>query len=182
MFGVSAPLVVTLELEQTAQDRFDRQRAALFPAGRTQVGAHVTLFHALPGDAVAAVGDDLRAAAERESFAVRVDSVMSLGRGVAYRLVSAELSEVHRVLQRRWWDTLTAQDRQGLRAHVTVQNKVQPEVARSTAAELQTRFRPFDADAIGLLLWRYDGGPWTRLRRLPFQTRPDPDTTHTPGR
>ena len=45
----SEPLVVTLLLEPSAQERFDRVRAAHFPAERNHLAAHVTLFHALPG-------------------------------------------------------------------------------------------------------------------------------------
>ena len=46
---------------------------------------------------------------------------------------------------------LTAQDRQGFRAHVTIQNKVTPEVARSTLAALSAVFTPFvDGQCINL--------------------------------
>jgi 2'-5' RNA ligase len=200
--GPPSPLVVTLEIDPSAQQRFDRERAELFPPGRTQVGAHVTLFHAVPGaarrddagfgdagfgdagfgDVPPGVLEDLRIAADRAPFPVRVEGVMPLGRGVAYRLVSNELSALHRGLQAQWWDTLTAQDRQGLRAHVTVQNKVQPDVARSTMRELQARFEPFTAQARGLLLWRYDGGPWTALRRFAFREVTGLAPTPTPGR
>ena len=164
----AAPLVVTLELDPAAQERFDRERAEFFPPGRTQVGAHVSLFHAVPGRDLGPVVDDLGAAAARAPFPVAVDDLLPLGRGVAFRLTSTELSGLHRGLQARWWETLTAQDRQGLRAHVTVQNKVGPEVARATLRALRARFEPFPAEARGLLLWRYDGGPWTALRRFAF--------------
>lgn len=177
---MARPLVVTLELDPSAQERFDRERAELFPPGRTQVGAHVTLFHALPGERLSAVADDLAAAAARPPFPVLVDAVVALGRGAAYRLVSTELSALHRALQTQWWDTLTAQDRQGFRAHVTVQNKVTPEVARSTLGALRTRFEPFPTEAGALLLWRYDAGPWTALQRFAFTTRPEPHS-RTPG-
>jgi 2'-5' RNA ligase len=170
----AAPLVVTLELDPPTQERFDRERAQFFPPGRTQVGAHVTLFHAVPGDALAVVTDDLAAAASRAPFPITVAGLLPLGRGVAYRLVSTELSGLHRGLQTRWWDTLTAQDREGFRAHVTVQNKVRPEEARATLDELNARFLPFQAEARGLLLWRYDGGPWTALRRFAFASPPTP--------
>jgi len=174
------PLVVTLEIDPSAQGRFDRERAELFPPGRTQVGAHVTLFHAVPGDGLDAVADDLAAAAVRAPFPALVNAVVPLGRGAAYRLDSTELSALHRDLQKHWWDTLTAQDRQGFRAHVTVQNKVQPEVARSTLDTLRARFEPFPVEDRGLLLWRYDGGPWTALRRFPFRTTPQ-SRPRTPG-
>jgi 2'-5' RNA ligase len=176
------PLVVTLALDPPAQERFDRERAELFPPGRTQVGAHVTLFHAVPGETLAVAADDLAAAASRAPFPVAVAGLQSLGRGVAYRLVSTELSGLHRGLQTRWWDTLTAQDRQGFRAHVTVQNKVRPEEARSTLDALSARFVPFQAEARGLLLWRYDGGPWTALRRFAFASPPEPPPTPPRGR
>ena len=165
---MARPLVVTLELDAGAQQRFDQERIELFPPGRTQVGAHVTLFHALPADQMAVLVGDLAAAADRAPFPVRVEGLMPLGRGVAYRLSSNELGGLHCDLQTRWWETLTAQDRQGFHPHVTVQNKVQPDVARSTLRERQASFRPFGAQARGLLLWRYDGGPWTALRRFPF--------------
>jgi 2'-5' RNA ligase len=158
--------VVTVEIDDAAQARFDSERAALFPAGRTAVGAHVTLFHALPGDREPDVIAELRdVAAAREPFPVEVRELMSLGRGVAYRLHSDELLRLHRELQVRWWERLSPQDRQGYRPHVTVQNKVSPELARSTLTQLRQVFTPFSTTARAVRLWRYDGGPWTFLQR-----------------
>ena len=57
------PLVLTLRMDEAAQARFDRERAAWFPAGRTAVGAHLTLFHALPGALRDRVEADLEEAA-----------------------------------------------------------------------------------------------------------------------
>jgi len=93
---------------------------------------------------------------------------MPLGRGVAYRLASEELAAVHGLLRAEVVDHLTAQDAQPFRPHVTVQNKATPEEARRTLAELTAGFTPYDVEAVGLDLWRYDGGPWTSLRRHPF--------------
>lgn len=159
--------MVTLEIDDEAQARFDRERAALFAPGRTRVGAHVTLFHAVPAAQEPAVLAALSAAAAaREPFAVEVFELMPLGRGVAYRLRSAELLTLHRELQSSWWDGLSPQDRQGFRPHVTVQNKVSPEVAVSTLAQLRQAFEPFEITARALRLWRYEGGPWTGLARF----------------
>jgi 2'-5' RNA ligase len=167
--------VVTLEVDDLAQARFDRERAELFAPGRTQVGAHITLFHALPGDSEPAVAAALVAAvAGRGPFPVEVSELMSLGRGVAYRLRSAELQSLHRSLQVLWHAQLSPQDRQGYRPHVTVQNKVSPEVARRTLAQLRERFEPFSITARALRLWRYDGGPWTFRDRFPFSCPADP--------
>jgi 2'-5' RNA ligase len=163
------PLIVTLEVDDQAQARFDAERAALFPAGRTVIGAHVTLFHALPAPAEAAVTSELAAtAAAVAPFEVEVAELMSLGRGVAYRLRSAELLALHRRLQAGWWDQLGPQDRQGFRPHVTVQNKASPELARRTLEQLREKFAPFSTTARALRLWRYDGGPWTPRGRFPL--------------
>ena len=159
------PLVVTLALDGPTQERFDAQRARLFP--RSPVGAHVTLFHAVPGELRPTVEDDLRAAAG-PPFDVAVERVQPLGRGAAYALASPELALRHRALQQAWWAHLTAQDRQGFRPHVTVQNKVDAATAKRTVEQLRAAFVPFTARALGFALWRYDGGPWTRLTTVPF--------------
>lgn len=163
-----APLVVTLAIEDAAQQRFDAERARLFPPGRTQVGAHVTLFHAVPGELEEQVRADL-VRAGGPAFPVGVAGVLPLGRGVAYALASTELTGRHRELQQLWWNHLTRQDRQGFRPHITVQNKVEPAQARATLAVLRRAFRPFEVRAEGFVLWRYDGGPWTELARIPFR-------------
>jgi 2'-5' RNA ligase len=164
---VVQPLVVTLAIDDAAQARFDDERSRLFPAGRTQVGAHVTLFHAVPGDLEQRVQTDLAGVAG-PSFPVAVAGVLPTGRGVAYGLLAAELTRRHRVLQQLWWPHLTKQDQQGFRPHVTVQNKVSPAEARATHALLRKGFRPFEVRATGFVLWRYEGGPWTELARVPF--------------
>ena len=162
------PLVVTLLLDAATQERFDRERRALFPLGRTAVGAHVTLFHALPGTERATVAADLDRAAGRPGFGVRVTGPVPLGRGVAYRLEAAELAALHADLRARWEPWLTRQDRQPFRPHVTVQNKVTPAEARRTLAGLAAGFAPFEAVGTGLALWAYRGGPWAPLSRHLF--------------
>ena len=173
------PLVITLQLEPAAQARFDDERRALFPPGRTQVGAHVTLFHALPGEQRAAVTATLAEEGKRAALSVAVSGVRSLGRGAAYALVSAELLELHTRLARAWAPWLTLQDRQPFRPHVTVQNKVDAATARATLGALSARFTPYLVQGIGLELWRYVGGPWALLERFPFTDR---DATVPPDR
>ncbi|VXA93204.1 2'-5' RNA ligase family protein [Nocardioides sp. AX2bis] len=162
------PLVVTLVLDEDTTARFEAERAALFPAGRTQVGAHLTLFHAVPGERLDDVRTQVRATARRPPFAVPVTEVMPLGKGAAYRLDSPELVTLHADLQRSWWDDLTKQDRQPLRPHVTVQNKVDADVARATVDRLRADFAPFTATAEALAVWRYVGGPWEPVERYAF--------------
>ena len=151
---------MTLLLDAAGQERFDALRRAHFPARRNHLAAHVTLFHALPGEQLVRVAADLAQAAAGPPYDVEVVGVRFLGRGVAYDLRSAELSAVRARLARAWDPWLTPQDRQLFRPHVTVQNKVAPERARALQAELDASFVPFVVRGEGLSLWRYLGGPW----------------------
>ena len=163
-----APYILTLALEDEAQEWFDRQRKAYFPAALNRIAAHVTLFHQLPQE------DWVRAAVEkaagRVGFGVRVTGVRSLGRGVAYGLESAELMAVHGQLAGAFREVLTAQDRQGFRPHVVVQNKVSGDEAKVLKTRLEAEFRPFEVAATGLQLWHYLGGPWERAELYGFGT------------
>ena len=161
------PLVVTLALPEDVQAELDALRRRWFPPGRTAVGAHLTLFHAVPGGLEAQVRADLAEAARECPVVVRFTGVLSLGRGAAYAVDSPDLVRRHAELQRSWWAHLTRQDQQRLRPQVTLQNKVHPAVARTTVETLRACFSPFEVEAPGFDLWRYDGGPWTHLERLP---------------
>ena len=162
------PLIVTLALDEQAQARFDELRRRHFPPERNHLSAHVTLFHALPGEQEAEVREAVREEAARPRFAVRVAGLRSLGRGVAYALESVELQALRGALATRFAGVLTPQDRQPHRPHVTVQNKVVPETARALLAELERGFAAYDVTACGLVLWRYLGPTWELLVRQDF--------------
>ena len=162
------PLVLTLQLDQAAQERFDALRRAHFPPERNHLQAHVTLFHALPGAYEAEVRADVERSAERPVYDVDVVRVRSLGRGVAYDLRSTELAAQRGALARRWQPWLTPQDARPHAAHVTVQNRVTPERARALLRELEASFVPEAVRATGLALWRYLGGPWEPLATYRF--------------
>ncbi|RJK97503.1 2'-5' RNA ligase family protein [Vallicoccus soli] len=163
-----APLVLTLALDDEDQERFDALRRAHFPPERNHLAAHVTLFHALPGERLEQVREEVAEAARRAPFAVRVVRVRSLGRGVAYDLDAPELTALRRGLADAWAPWLTRQDASWSRAHVTVQNKVEPERARALLEELSAGFGPWTVRAAGLALWHYRGGPWEAAGRYPF--------------
>ncbi|MGY1804263.1 2'-5' RNA ligase family protein [Blastococcus sp. SYSU D00922] len=163
------PLILTLLLDDEAQERFDRLRAEHFPPERNFLAAHVTLFHALPAEHLDTVLADLREAAEREPFPVAVAGVRFLGRGVAYSLASPQLAELRAGLVSAWQPWLTSQDRQKHAPHVTVQNKVEPAVARALQERLAAEFVRYEVQARGLGLWRYLGGPWAPVAELPFR-------------
>ena len=167
------PFVLTVRLDAATQERFDALRRAHFPPGRSAVGAHVTVFHALPAgeqtpDAVGAVLAELAP----EPSAVHVTGVRSLGRGVAFTLEAPGVALVRRRLAEEFAGRLTPQDAQSWRPHVTVQNKVTPAEARTLLAQLSASFEPFEAVALGLDLWHYRGGPWEPERSFVFGQRP----------
>jgi 2'-5' RNA ligase superfamily protein len=163
------PLVLTLMLDAGTQDWLDALRRAHFPPERNLVPAHVTLFHALPGDdgqgVLAALAEECRDAAPS---AVRIGPPRFLGRGVALEVAAPEVAALRARLAARWRDRLTPQDRQGWRPHATVQNKVAPERARALHAELAAALPPHEGRAEGLLLWRYRRGPWEEAAALRF--------------
>jgi hypothetical protein len=164
-----APLILTAVLDAPAQQRLDALRRAHFPTERNHLDAHVTLFHHLPGEEEASVARGVAAAARSRSAPdVRLAGVRSLGRGVAVVLAAPDLAALRAELARSWVGWLTAQDRGKADLHVTVQNKVRPEQARTLHAVLAGGFVPESTRAVALALWRYRGGPWGPVARFAF--------------
>lgn len=168
------PLIVTAALDDAAFARFEDLRQTHFPPLRNLVPAHLTLFHALPGDEAALIRERLSEVCRGQMpIRVEVQRPRSLGRGVAYWLDAPELQRLRQTLKTEFSPWLTPQDSAPYRPHITVQNKVEPADARSLLESLDAAFKPFDIRVEGLLLWRYLGGPWERLGRFDFQ-RADP--------
>lgn len=163
------PLILTLGLEADTFAHFDGLRRRHFPEARNHIPAHATLFHHLPGPDEAGIVETVASLARVEAPPeVAVTGLRFTGRGVAFVLTSPALTAFRGRLAARFADVLTPQDGQGWRPHVTVQNKVAPEVARALHAELEQEFVPFRFTAPGLVLWRYLGGPWERRAAFAF--------------
>ena len=64
---------------------------------------------------------------------------------------------------------LSAQDAAGWQPHVTIQNKVEPAVARKLYIALSQDFQPRPIAIAGLGLHEYLGGPWAPLGRWTFR-------------
>jgi 2'-5' RNA ligase len=165
----AAPLILTLAMDRRSFAFLDGQRRRYFPAERNVIPAHVTLFHALPGAELDNVCRDLaEVSRDQELIALRLAGLRSLGRGVAYMVASPELAALRTRLAERWLPWLTRQDRQPYRPHVTVQNKVDPAIARTTLSELEASFTPVPVVGEGLELWHYRGGPWHKAATSRF--------------
>lgn len=163
------PLIVSASLDESAFAWFEDLRQSHFPRHRNQVPAHLTLFHALPGDHENSVAQTLKAACQRRRpMELDVRGPWFLGRGVAYRLGSDDLQSLRKELAEAFSPWLTRQDQSPFRPHITVQNKVEPGEARQLLEHLQLEFEPFQILADGLMLWRYLGGPWAIVDRFDF--------------
>jgi 2'-5' RNA ligase superfamily len=166
----TAPLILTLQFDERSFAFFDEQRRRYFPPERNFIPAHLTLFHALPGEHLARVQQDIEVrASDHKPFRLDVTGLRSLGRGVAYALASAELTDMRRHFALTWNDWLKPQDRQNHNPHVTVQNKVDPTQARALLEDLSERFQPFQVTGVALDLWWYRGGPWEKARTFEFK-------------
>lgn len=165
----TTPLILTLRLDEESQTFFNALRRQHFPPERNYLDAHLTLFHHLPGAHLAALTQELTARSSAlPPLSLQVTGLQFLGRGVAYALESSPVSELHRSLQQQWLSYLTPQDQQRRRPHITIQNKVEPAVARALYEELSATFQPFAAVGTGLHLWAYRNGPWESVQMFPF--------------
>ena len=159
--------IVTLGLDADSQDWFERQRQQYFPPALNRIPAHLSLFHSLPGDGT--TRHVLQAAAAATApFPLEMEGVRSMGRGVMYVLAAPEVMRLHRGLATQFQPYLTPQDKQPLKPHVVVQNKVEPAEAKALLAVLQAGFAPREVTAVGLDWWEYLGGPWRLLERFSF--------------
>jgi 2'-5' RNA ligase len=166
----TAPLLVTFALDAESQAFFDTQRELHFPPARNHIPAHISLFHKLPGEELAAIILELgRFCAEQTPLAMQVTKLEMLGRGVAYRLESPESIRVKNHFTNLWRAWLTPQDLARFSPHVTVQNKVAPEEARQLYQELSGSFHPFTVSAPGLVLWRYLQPRWELVQEFAFE-------------
>jgi 2'-5' RNA ligase len=162
------PLILTVSIDKASFEYFNALRQQHFPSARNYLDAHLTLFHALPNDDV--VKDAVKATAlDTVIFTLQVTEPVSIGKGVAFKIESTLLAQLHKKLQQQWLPVLTPQDRQKLWPHITVQNKVTPQEAKALLAELKISFKPISIMATGLQLWEYLNGPWRLTDAFYFQ-------------
>ena len=163
-----APLILTALLDAQSAQTLEALRARYFPAALNRVPAHLTLFHHLPGEDLRAISERVAAlCGEHRALPFGIGGTRFLGRGVAFEVTCPPLVVLREALASDWRDRLTAQDRQGYRPHVTIQNKVTPAEARITQERLMDVL-PIAGELRGLRLWHYRGGPWDEAGRYGF--------------
>lgn len=165
---ISPPLILTLKLDQTTFEQANALRQRYFPPERNVVPAHITLFHALPGDQEMAISRSLQTLCSHARVSLQLPTLRFLGRGVAIEIESPELVELRQTLANIWSDWLSVQDRQGYRPHITIQNKVAAAEARQVYEQLLQQWQPMNGYGEGLLLWYYRNGPWELVNEFSF--------------
>jgi hypothetical protein len=155
------PLILTLKLDDATFAYFDDLRRVYFPPERNFLAAHLTMFHHLPGDELEKIKDDAkRVCTEFAEFSLVFPEWRSLGRGVAVRVESQKLMHLRAAFSAIWHEHLKPQDRQKFQPHITVQNKVAPDEARTLLAKLSAESLPPCGTAKGVALWHYLGAKW----------------------
>jgi len=145
-------------------------RRAHFPPERNQVPAHLTLFHHLPPSLEAELGHRLAGYTATPRPKAMLTAVINLGAGTAFRVESEELEDIRLDLAKAFRGMLTPQDMAPWRAHVTIQNKVEPREAKQLQAQLRATFQPRPLAIRGLASWRYLGGPWKPIKQHIFRS------------
>jgi hypothetical protein len=166
---VAGALIVTAEFGAGDFSWLEGLRRAHYPRERNQVPVHLTLFHALPPSAEAEARSRLATMARERAPVARIEGLMNLGGGVAFRVISPDLDRVRDGLAEAFRGLLSAQDTGGWRPHITIQNKVPAKTARALFEELQRSFVARPLAIRGLGLHRYMDGPWERLASYSFR-------------
>ncbi|MGL4612022.1 MAG: 2'-5' RNA ligase family protein [Trueperaceae bacterium] len=167
--SVMAPFILTLELDLNSFEILNALRKEHFPPERNFLDAHITLFHKLPGEKEEALSTTLETlAVSTRVFDVTFSSLRFLGRGVAINVESTELLELRQTLRQTWLHYLETQDQGSFKPHVTIQNKVASQEAKALLEGLSPSWQSFMGKGIGLLLWRYLGGPWELVKKYSF--------------
>lgn len=165
----NAPIIITATMGKADQIWADALRAAHFPPERNFLKAHITLFHHLPPLHLPEIKERLSAIArENARPPATLCDVMMLGRGVAYRLDCPALLAMRDELAEAFTGLLTPQDQARPRLHITVQNKVEPAVAKALYADLSAEFQPRPFCILGLSAFYYRGGPWEAIQSWSF--------------
>jgi hypothetical protein len=167
---MTAPIIITVEMGKADQAWANGLRREHFPPERNFLDAHITLFHHLPPGHLPEIKSRLAAlASECPPPVAHLSEVMLLGRGVAYRIDSPELLAIRDELAHEFRGLLIPQDQARPRLHITVQNKVEPPVAKALHAQLAAEFTQRPLAIAGLAAHYYRGGPWENIGRWSFR-------------
>ncbi len=164
------PLILTLKLDAESFAFFDELRQTHFPAERNFLAAHLTMFHNLPGQYQEKIENDLQNLCDHfKPLPLHFPKWRFLGKGAAVEVESGALLNLRGELKHQFDEWLTNQDRQKFKPHITVQNKVAPDIARDLFDELSANWSGRTGTGIGIELWHYLNGPWKLANEFVFK-------------
>lgn len=169
--------ILTIATTRDHHQRMTELRKKYFPRKIYKVGAHLTLFHALPESrlesSIIPVIQDI--CSRTSQFHIIADGPQKLGKhGIGVFLNISSSREIQHVRSQllqsfREGGWLSQQDSGNIKPHYTIMNKVQDDSEVNAAFhELRETFEPDHGTAEGLGLWRYDRGWWRWVRNYPF--------------
>ena len=166
------PFILTAKLPDDVHSWADDLRRAYFPPERNHLHAHVTMFHSFAPSLLEELKEFLpRISAEFAPPQADISGLLDLGKGTAISLQSPGLLELRALISEHFHGCLTDQDLHTPRLHITIQNKVSKDEARTLqsklAAEIELRRFAFPA----LELHQYLGGPWELVKTFTFRGR-----------
>ena len=171
--------VLTLRTNREFHERINHLRKQHFPPQLNKIGAHITLFHALPGSQLTTIISDIISLVHTESsFTMRTSEPIKMSYGVALNANSQDARRLWDILAQKWGPTgadfLSKQD-QHFKAHYTIQNKAEKDVAQKSWEEVKENFRSDQGRAIGFTLYKYlKGGYWRYQRTFDFKEETPP--------
>lgn len=169
--------VLTLLTDPGHQNRMTALRKKYFPPKLNKLGAHLTLFHALPESKLEStiIPTIQHVVSSRQPFPINATKPFRMKHGIAISVPAhqggAQAQEVHRALLQSWegegW--LSEQDSGGMRAHYTIMNKVDDEDEVGRAMEEMAGSWKGDRGTVkGVGLWRYEKGYWKWVEGFEF--------------
>lgn len=165
-------MILTAHIPTEDLTFFNELRTSHFPASRNYLDAHVTMFHNVADRHLTAIRQHLASvAATSPSTTLTITGVRHLGRGVAFEVESPALKAIRGMLVRRFESWLVAQDLQGWRPHITIQNSVAKAKADELFETVSASFAPRTLTVSGIDLWHYLGGPWRLEETFEFGMR-----------
>ncbi|MEP2988761.1 MAG: 2'-5' RNA ligase family protein [Parasphingorhabdus sp.] len=164
------PIIMTATMGAADFAWADALRQKYYPVEKNQLPAHITLFHHLPPQGLDEIVRLAKKTTEEYSCPLcTLMEVMQFDGGVAYRLSSPQLLELRQFFVESFHGLLVQQDQQKPRFHVTVQNKVAPDVSKKLFRELCEKFETRSFEITGLALFYYLEGPWEEIGRWRFR-------------
>lgn len=168
----AAPVIVTALMGAADFAWANDLRRRHFPPERNYLDAHITLFHHLPPARLPELKQWMRHLTQGAAApSARLGGVIHLGRGVAYRVDSADLLALRADIADVFAHDLTPQDQASPRLHITVQNKVSAPESKALCAALEREFHPRPLAITGIAAYYYRGGPWELITKAMFKPR-----------